>query len=265
MIPKRGQMTIYDLKQLKGKRQVSMVITTEPWVAKAAQAAGIDIVSTWADTYEVLLPRVEAIRRAAPNVLLDVTIPFHLSAISDEEAARGAVSILRAGGDMVYPGLPPERVAPLAARGIPCHCHIGLVPMNSTWTGGLRGYGKTSEEALKVYQDALTYEAAGAAMLEIECVPASVAAEISRRVGIPVISCGSGSGCDGQLLFSDDILGTHNHLPRHAKKYRDLATEATSALKEFNDEVKQKAFPPEDKLVRIKKEEYDRFIAGLQQ
>ncbi len=52
----------------------------------------------------------------------------------------------------------------------------------------------------------MAFEEAGAAFIEMECVPARVAAEIAKRVKIPVISIGSGPGCDGQFLFAEDIL-----------------------------------------------------------
>ena len=263
MIPKRGQMTVCDLLNLKGKRQITMITTTEYWVAKAAQTIGIDILSTWGDTYEILLARIQEVRKAAPNVLLDVALPFHIPLISDEEAMRGAVTAIRAGADIIYPGVPPERVAVLAKQGIPCHCHVGLVPFFSTWIGGLRAFGKNSKEALKVYKDALAYQEAGAVMIEMECVPDRIASEIAKRLDIPVISMGSGSGCDGQFLFSNDILGIQRRMPRHAKKYRDFSGEAAAAFKEFKDEVNSGIFPTRDKLVDIKDNEYELFIKGL--
>jgi len=240
-----------------------MITTTEYWIAKAAQTAGVDIVNTWGDTYEILYSRVQEVRKAAPNVLLDAVLPDHIPLISDEEAIRGAVTAIRAGADIIYPGVPPERVAVLAKQGIPCHCHVGLVPFFSTWIGGLRAFGKNSQEALKVYKDALSYQQAGAVMIEMECVPDRIADEIAKRLEIPVISIGSGSGCDGQILFSDDILGTHRRIPRHAKKYRDFSGEAADAFKEFKGEVESGAFPTRDKLIDIKDDEFELFMKGL--
>ena len=37
---------------------------------------------------------------------------------------------------------------------------------------------------------------------------------------------GSGSTCDGQYLFSQDVLGyTNGHMPRHARVYRNFKQE----------------------------------------
>ncbi len=263
MIPKKGQLTIYDLLNLKGKRQILMTKADDAWTAAAAQAAGIDIVISRGDTYDAMVARVQEIREAAPKVLIDIALPFHLPLISDEEAIRGAVTAIRAGADIIYPCAPPERVAALARQQIPCHCHVGLVPLVSTWTGGIRAMGKNSEEALKIYKDALAYQEAGAVMIEMECVPAKVAAEIAKRLEIPVMSIGSGSGCDGQFLFSADILGTHQQLPRHAKKYRDFFGEAVAAFREFKEEAESGAFPTRDKRIEIKDEEFELFMKGL--
>lgn len=264
MIPQRGQLTVYDLQNLKGKRQIMVTTAQDFWTARAAQAAGFDILCTLCDNYETLVATVEEVRKGAPNVLLDVVLPIHMALISDAEAIRGAVTAIRAGGDIIYAGAPPERVAALTKQGIPCHCHVGLVPIVSTWTGGLRAFGKNSQEALKVYKDALAYQEAGAVIIEIECVPNRVAAEIAKRLDIPVFSIGSGSGCDGQALFSSDILGsTDLRLPRHAKKYRNFFEESVAAFKEFIDEVNSGAFPTRDKLIDIRDEEFELFMEGL--
>ncbi|MDD4860212.1 MAG: 3-methyl-2-oxobutanoate hydroxymethyltransferase [Dehalococcoidales bacterium] len=264
MIPRRGQLTIHGLQQLKGKRQIIMTTALDYWTASAAQAAGVDIIITWGENYESMVAKITEIRRAAPKVIIDAGLPAHLPLISDEEAIRGAVMAMRAGADMVYPGAPPERVAAMAKQGIPCHCHVGLVPLVSTWIGGIRGFGKNAPEALKVYQDALAYQAAGAAILEMELVPDRVAAEIAKRIKIPVIAIGSGAGCDGQHLYSSDILGTAGRIPRHAKKYRDFAGEAIAAFKEFKGEVDSGAFPARSNLLTIRDDEFTAFMKVLE-
>src|SRR5690606_35673978 len=114
----------------------------------------------------------------------------------------------------------------LAREYIPVVGHVGLVPARATWTGGFRAVGKTAEEALRLYREVKAYESAGAFAVEIEVVPAEVASEISKRVGILLWSMGAGAGCDAQYLFANDILGyTEGHIPRHSKVYRDFRAE----------------------------------------
>ncbi len=153
MIPQKGQFTVYDLLNLKGKRQIVMTTVRDVWTAAAAQAAGVDIIGTAGtggatESFENVAARVQIVRNAAPMVLLCATIPTHMASISDEEALRWGVTLLRAGADAVYVHAQPERVAKIAKEGIPCRVHVGLVPGDSTWIGGLRAVGKKSDEAL---------------------------------------------------------------------------------------------------------------------
>ena len=65
------------------------------------------------------------------------------------------------------------------------------------------------------------------------------------------MALGSGSGCDSQFLFSDDILGDYaERIPRHAKAYRNfrkeymrLQDERIAAFKEYAADVKSGRFP----------------------
>ncbi len=268
MIPKKGQLTIRELLNLKGKRQIIMTTARDTWIAAAAQAAGVDIIATGGtggatENYENVAARVQLIRKAAPNVLLSASVPIHLDWIGDEEAIRWGVNLLRAGADVVYAQTTPERIAAMTKQGIPCRAHVGLVPVVSTMIGGLRAVGKDSKEAIKVYKDAVAYEQAGAVCLEMECVPSKVASEITKCLKIPVISLGSGSGCDGQYLFSDDILGIEGNSPRHAKKYRDFLGEAIAAFREFKNEAETAAFPPRERRIEIEDQEFRLFMEGL--
>ena len=100
-----------------------------------------------------------------------------------------------------------------------------LVPGNNTWIGGYRAIGKTAEEAIGVVRHAMELDDAGAIGLEVEVVPPQVA-EIYKKSKTLTISMGSGSTCDGQYLFSQDVLGyTKGHMPRHARVYRNFKQE----------------------------------------
>jgi len=68
---------------------------------------------------------------------------------------------------------------------------VGYLPVNNTWFGGPRGVGKTGLEAKQVFDDVMALEAAGCIAVEMECVPARVAAEITQRTKMLVFSMGS--------------------------------------------------------------------------
>jgi 3-methyl-2-oxobutanoate hydroxymethyltransferase len=103
--------------------------------------------------------------------------------------------------------------------------------------------GRDEARARQMREDALALEAAGAAMLLLECVPSVLAAEISRAVRIPVIGIGAGADTDGQVLVLHDMLGLH---PRPAKFVRNFMTGQDSiqdALAAYARAVKDASFP----------------------
>ena len=113
----------------------------------------------------------------------------------------------------------------MAREKIPVVGHLGLVPRHVTWTNH-RSIGKSLDEAKKLYHDANRLESAGAYAAELECVPDNLASLLSKGRSLIMMSLGSGSGCDTQFLFSDDILGDYDdRLPRHAKAYRNFLKE----------------------------------------
>ena len=145
------------------------------------------------------------------------------------------------------------------------------MPERLTWIGGYRAVGKSADEALRVYRDVLALQEAGAFAVELEVVPHRIAAEITKRVEIFVLSMGSGSGCDGEYLFGCDILGQHDgRIPRHAKKYRDhfsemqrIEKDAAEAFGEFKADVLSGAFPSRENVVEVDEREFDTFMAEV--
>ena len=107
--------------------------------------------------------------------------------------------------------------------------------------------------------------------IEIEVVPARVAAEITKQVSILTISLGSGLECDATYLFSADLLGENRgHIPRHAKVYRNFAAEhdrlhkeRVAAYGEYIADIKNQSYPQDEHSVSIKDDEFDAFINGI--
>jgi 3-methyl-2-oxobutanoate hydroxymethyltransferase len=258
------KLTVKDLFALKAKRQLTEVYVRNSREAAACAAAGIDMIITSErnDT--------AAIRAAAPATFFTIGQVYG-DYTSAAEAIGSGFRALRNGADAVYCGSSLEFVRAMANEGIPVVGHVGFVPYKSTWFGGFKAVGKTSDEALKVYKATLAYQEAGAIAVEMEIVPHRIAAEISKRVDIIVLSMGSGTGCDGQYLFATDILGDNEgHVPRHAKVYRNfkreyerLQQEAIAAFGEFQQDVQSGIYPAPHQLVEIKDEEYARFMDAL--
>ncbi len=260
----RKKLTVHDLLKLKkspNKRQLTEVFVETPQEAAACEAAGIDMLVCMGDEIG------KSIREAAPTCFVTMAISRAL-AVSEKATLEAGFRQLSNGADAVYTSMSSHRVSQMAREKIPVVGHVGFVPLQASWTGGFKAVGKTADQALRILEDTLAYEDAGAIGVEVEIVPARVAEEISKRTDILVISMGAGAGCDAQYLFYKDLLATHNgHIPRHAKVYRKhfeeyerLQNDAVEALKEFQNDVITGAFPTEATTLKIQDEEWEKFL-----
>jgi len=248
----REKLTVMDLLATKGRIPRTNVFVMTPDEAAAAEAAGIDLITVDGR----FLTR--ELREAASRTFLIGGIAFGHVATTDEYL-RTACDLYEAGADAFYCAASLETIERLSAERLPVVSHVGLIPWHVTWTGGYRAVGKTAAGALDVWRDVRRLEDAGAFGAEIEVVPSEVAAAISQRTSLFMISMGSGAGCDAQYLFAEDILGTNTgRYPRHSKRYADLAREyarlqdvRVAAFRAFAAEVASGAFPSQDKIVAI--------------
>lgn len=257
-------MTVADLRAQKGKRQMTMLFVDTPDEAAAAAAAGIDILSI---IDPVWTPEM---REAAGNCFVQVGLLYG-ELCTYEDYLRAAHRVIRIGGDAVYCAGSLDTIRRLADEGIPVISHVGLIPSKATWTGGFKAVGKTSASALAIYEHVKQLEQAGAIGAELEVVPDRVAAEISKRTSLIMLSMGAGPGGDAQYLFAEDVLGyTRGHRPRHAKTYRNfraeydrLQQERIAAFKEFAHDVKSGAYPEQKHLVPIPDDDFFAFLSSL--
>ena len=272
------KLTVKDLFERKGRVKLTELYVTNALEAYAAEKAGIDIqiVSFKKETLRTGVPtnrwfrdaHIKDIREAAPNTFMI----YGLGQLSSPEKAIDAALIARDNGaDAVYCGNSPKYIEALRKEGLPAISHIGLVPYKSTWTGGFKAVGKDAETAFKVYQDAISYDNAGAIGLEVECVPDRVAEEITKKVNLLTLSMGSGPKCDVEFLFIQDVIGTNiERVPRHAKVFKDtnksyekLLDETIDGIRNFVQDVKTKKFPTRSNIIKIKDDEFDKFLSKI--
>jgi 3-methyl-2-oxobutanoate hydroxymethyltransferase len=255
MLRPRKKYTVHDLQQLKGKRCLSHVHVKSPQEAAAAEEAGVDLLSCSFDTPEAQ-SRLSALVAAAPQSFLSAATPHGIA--SPEEGIRVAFRALELGASSVYCSASPLIIEAMARERIPVVGHLGLVPRHVTWTG-YRSIGRTVAEALELHRRMKELEDAGAYAAELEVVPHNLARFLSSETKMILMSLGSGSGCDTQFLFSDDILGDYDErLPRHAKAYRNFAAEhrrlqgeRIAAFREYIADVQTGAFPASSNLVEM--------------
>jgi len=263
---KQARPTVHDLLAMKGKRQLSMLRVVSLEEAEAAETAGIDMISV---PHEVLFD--PQFRDAAPGRFAIPGGDYGQIGSTTDEILRSAVKMRAASADAIYCAASLQTIRRLRDEYIPVCGHTGLIPSHATWTGGFKAVGKTAETAAFVYKQVKDLEAAGAFCVEIEVVPADVAAAISERTPMLLLSMGAGGGCDAQYLFSEDVLGLNRgHTPRHAKVYRNLAAEydriqaeRIAAFREYAADVTSGAYPEDRHRLPVDPDELSRFLSQL--
>lgn len=174
-------------------------------------------------------------------------MPFGSYQQNPELALRNAARLLACGAQMVKlegGRAMIDTVRFLTERGIPVFGHIGLTPQSVHQLGGYRIQGKTAEAAAGLIEDALQLQEAGAGMLLLEAIPASLGAEISTRVSIPTIGIGAGIACSGQVLVLYDMLGVYpGNIPKFVRNFMDGAPSVEAAIRAYVRAVKNQEFP----------------------
>src|SRR5258705_5436895 len=255
MLRSAKKFSVYDLRQLKRKRGRTHIHVNSPEQAAAAEAAEIDLLSCSFDS-PAAQARLPLIVAAAPNSFVSGSTPHGLP--SQEAAIRIGFQALELGASSVYCSASPWIIEAMAREGIPVVGHLGMVPRHATWTN-IRAIGKTAAEARNLYDQMKQLENAGAYAAELELVPHQLASHFCKKTTLFLMSLGSGSGCDSQFLFSDDILSDYDErIPRHAKAYRNfcqeyqrLQQERITAFQEFAADVKAGRFPAPNNLVEM--------------
>jgi 3-methyl-2-oxobutanoate hydroxymethyltransferase len=247
----------YTTARLVAQTDVEMILVGD---SAAQLLLGFD--STLPATMDFMTAITAAVRRAAPNVYLVADMPFLSYQISAGDAIRNAGRFLtEAGAQMVKIEVTEaylDTVKAVSDAGIPVMAHIGIRPQRVAAIGRFRAEATTAEMAMTLISLAERMIGAGACALLIEGTAAEVAQVITERSDVPVISCGSGSGCDGQILIAPDILGlSSGHLPKFAKSYADLGPRTVEAFQAYAREVKAGRFPDAEHSYHMKSGEFE--------
>jgi 3-methyl-2-oxobutanoate hydroxymethyltransferase len=132
--------------------------------------------------------------------------------------------------------------------------------------GGFKLQGRTADDALRIIEDGLAIEQAGACGFEIEAVPAPVAKAVDDAVDIFTFAIGAGPASCGQLLLAFDLLGVFDQFkPKFTKRYANVSEIAVAALRAYADEVRTGKFPDADHCYGMKPEEAQKLEAALAQ
>jgi 3-methyl-2-oxobutanoate hydroxymethyltransferase len=193
-------------------------------------------------TMEEMEHHVRAAARARPRALLAADLPYRsyeTPAQAVENARRllaaGAEAVKAEGGRSVLP-----QVEALVHEGIPYLGHLGMLPQHVLEEGGYRIKGRKQEERTGLLADAMALEQAGAFAIVLELVLPVVAKQISSEISIPTIGIGSGTGCDGQILVTPDLLGTFPWFtPRFVTPRMNGGEQSRAAVRSWMESVEK--------------------------
>ena len=252
------KVTLPKLKSKKGTEKIARVTCYDASFARLVEKAGIDsilvgdslgmVIKGEENTLNVSLDEVahhvSAVKRGARNPFLIADMPFGSYQSSVEQGIESAVRLVKAGAEAVKVEGGSE-VCPLISKlvsfGIPVVAHVGLTPQYVNEFGGFAKRGKNEKERKFIMDSALAVEKAGADMIVLEGIPETLAAEITKKVKIPTIGIGAGTETDGQVLVLYDLLGMNADFnPSFLKKYLNLDSLVTTALKEYINDVTKK-------------------------
>ena len=201
-------------------------------------------------TMDMMALHGAAVVRGSYHAAGIVDMPFGSYEGSPQQAFDNAARLLKETGAAAVKVEGGKVLAPtiefLTQRGIPVMGHVGLTPQAVNILGGYGVRGKSEEEARSIVEDAVAVAQAGAFSIVIEGVLESIAIEITSKVACPTIGIGASAQCDGQVLVTDDMLGMFERVPKFVKRYQDMASVVSGAVKDYADEVRSRSFPTED-------------------
>jgi 3-methyl-2-oxobutanoate hydroxymethyltransferase len=195
-------------------------------------------------TMEEMEHHVRAVARAKPNALIGADLPYRSyerveAAVVNSRRliAAGAEAVKAEGGRSII-----EQVRAIIAAGVPFIGHLGMLPQSIREEGRYHIKGKTDSERESLVSDARALAKAGASAIVLELVTPPVAREITNSIPIATIGIGSGPDCDGQILVTNDLIGTFPWFtPRFVKPYLNAGEQMRTALKNWKEAVEHPA------------------------
>lgn len=260
------KITTHQLQEMKNRgEKIAMLTAYDYSMAKIIDAALVDVIlvgdsasnvmagheTTLPITLDQMIYHAASVVRGVKRALVVVDLPFGTYQGNSGEALRSAIRIMKEagahavkleGGKEVK-----ESVERILSAGIPVMGHLGLTPQSIYKFGTYTVRAREEMEANKLLEDSKLLAEIGCFGLVLEKIPATLAKQVSSSIPIPTIGIGAGADCDGQVLVMQDMLGINKEFkPRFLRRYADLDSVVTGAVRNYVSDVKSKAFPNED-------------------
>jgi len=264
-LPERDPLSIPWIVAAKGREKIAMLTVYDAPSARLLDEAGIEILlvgdsvemtvygeaNTLSATMDQMVRHSRAVARATKRAVVIGDMPF-LSYQADparavENAGRflaeaGCAAVKVEGGRRILPA-----VQAILAADIPVMGHIGLTPQSLHKLGGFKVQGREEDSAREIREDAKALADAGCFAVVLECVPETLAAQITAEIPVPTLGIGAGPHCDGQVLVYHDVMGlTRDLRPKFVRRYADLTTVIRDAAGAFVSDVKSGNFPSKE-------------------
>ena len=254
--------SVLDFARFKAEgRRISIVTAYDAWSARLVSGSNVDAVlvgdsaamvvhghaTTLPATVEMMAMHTRAVAGAAGSKLVIADMPF-LSYRKGIGAAMNAVGALMSAGAQAVKleGVDGHEnvIRHIVLSGVPVMGHVGLTPQSVHQLGGFRVQGRNGGDAARLLRQAHALEDLGCFSIVFECVPSEFASRATAELRIPTIGIGAGAGTDGQVLVLQDLWGVDPaSAPRFVRRYLDGARLLTSALNQFDEDVKEARFP----------------------
>lgn len=255
-------VTVPELHARKLRAEKIVAVTSyDASFALRADESGVDLVlvgdslgmvvqghaSTLPVSVDDMVYHTACVARGLRRALLVADLPF-MSFRNPDAALTNSARLLAEGGAAMVKlegaGWVCDAIDALKRHEVPVCAHLGLTPQSVHKFGGYRVQGRDSVAAAQLKADAIAVQDAGADLLVLECVPASLAAEITKSLRIPTIGIGAGVDCDGQVLVIYDLLGiTPGKRPRFTKDFLVGRGSIVDAIAAYASDVRSGVFP----------------------
>jgi 3-methyl-2-oxobutanoate hydroxymethyltransferase len=259
------KITTHSLLEMKqNKEKISMLTAYDYTLAKIVDSGGVDVIlvgdsasnvmagneTTLPITLDQMIYHTASVVRAVDRALIVADMPFGTYQGNSKEALNSAIRIMKESGahsvKMEGGSEILESVERILTAGIPVMGHLGLTPQSIYKFGTYNVRAKEEAESKKLIEDALLLEKAGCFAIVLEKIPAKLATKVAKKLSIPVIGIGAGSGVDGQVLVLHDMIGmTHEFSPRFLRRYLNLYEDIKGAVGQYVSDVKTTDFPNE--------------------
>ena len=215
--------------------------------------------------FEEQLFMTQAVSRVTKYGLIVAHLPYLSYHLSKEDAIRNAGRMVSEGGADVVKcegnKHTAEYIAEIVRAGIPVMGHIGMQASRRTEESGFGVKGRTAEDARKIVETADAFQAAGAFAFILEQVPTELAAFLTNRLTVPVITLGGGQVNDGVYHISGDVVGYSAFpTPKNRGGFVDVRPIIEQGLREYRDQSLSRAYPLAENTYSMQPGEHDKFL-----